>query len=266
MYEPEGGNVVPSGVQKPQPRRRRAAKRGRPNIASHSRVSPPPPGRKHPKLQAGIGAHTQGLQNHNAMGVWVGVQPGRRPVGKGGRRPWPGPCNGPLNPDRAPVFSSPETIPEIAAIGRALPSVADRRGRPITILSRGLGLLIGAYERRIKFLAEKAAAADFATNCFPSPFPTISTQSKRTCCVRRDRARFQQGRHRRASKSDQTEKQPMDLVAGQRAVAVRRGNAVPEPTLTTIFGCTQRQSIPFPRLLPRIRAAGQSWLPSDDRM
>ena len=53
-----------------------------------------------------------------------------------------------------------ETIPEIEALGRRLPLIADRDGE-YYLRQEGLGLLVGAYEKGGKFWAEDGTPMDF---------------------------------------------------------------------------------------------------------
>jgi dimethylglycine dehydrogenase len=71
----------------------------------------------------------------------------------------------PLIPTEHQYFVT-ETIPEIAAMGRRLPSVADRDGE-YYLRQEGLGLLVGAYEKDMKFWAEDGTPADFGHELFP---------------------------------------------------------------------------------------------------
>ena len=53
-----------------------------------------------------------------------------------------------------------ETIPEIEALGRRLPLVADRDGE-YYLRQEGLGLLVGAYEKDGRYWAEEGTPMDF---------------------------------------------------------------------------------------------------------
>ncbi|MDQ2092732.1 FAD-dependent oxidoreductase [Rhodobacteraceae bacterium 10Alg 79] len=70
----------------------------------------------------------------------------------------------PLQPAEHQYFVT-ETIPEIAALDRRLPSVADRDGE-YYMRQEGQGLLIGAYERDMRFWAEDGTPPDFGHELF----------------------------------------------------------------------------------------------------
>ena len=65
-----------------------------------------------------------------------------------------------------------ETIPEIAALDYRLPSVADRDGE-YYMRQEGEGLLIGAYEKDMRFWAEKGTPLDFGHDLFPDDLERI---------------------------------------------------------------------------------------------
>ena len=70
-----------------------------------------------------------------------------------------------------------ETIPQIAAMDRRLPSVADRDGVKYYLRQEGQGLLVGAYERDMRYLGRGGHAAKAsATSCSPM----TSSGSRRT--------------------------------------------------------------------------------------
>ena len=77
----------------------------------------------------------------------------------------------PLQPAEHQYFVT-ESIPEIEAMGRRLPMVADRDGE-YYLRQEGNGLLIGAYERDMKFWAEDGTPADFAHDLFPDDLERI---------------------------------------------------------------------------------------------
>ena len=83
----------------------------------------------------------------------------------------------PLIPTEHQYFVT-ETIPEIAALGRRLPSVADRDGE-YYLRQEGLGLLIGAYERNMKFWAEDGTPLDFGHELFPDDLDRIEENMMR---------------------------------------------------------------------------------------
>ncbi|MEL7282214.1 MAG: FAD-dependent oxidoreductase [Pseudomonadota bacterium] len=78
----------------------------------------------------------------------------------------------PLQPTEHQYFVT-ETIPEIEAVGQRLPSVADRDGE-YYLRQEGKGLLIGAYERDMRFWAEDGTPLDFAHDLFPDDLERIA--------------------------------------------------------------------------------------------
>ncbi|MFM7444475.1 MAG: FAD-dependent oxidoreductase, partial [Tabrizicola sp.] len=77
----------------------------------------------------------------------------------------------PLMPTEHQYFVS-ETIPEIAAMDRRLPSVADRDGE-YYLRQEGKGLLVGAYERDMKFWAEDGTPQGFGHELFADDLERI---------------------------------------------------------------------------------------------
>ncbi|MDR6264248.1 FAD-dependent oxidoreductase [Roseobacter sp. N2S] len=71
-----------------------------------------------------------------------------------------------------------ETIPEIAAMDRRLPSVADRDGE-YYMRQEGNGLLIGAYEKNLKFWAEEGTPAGFGHELFDGDLDRIMDNLER---------------------------------------------------------------------------------------
>jgi dimethylglycine dehydrogenase len=156
MYEPEGGNVDPSGVTAAYAAgaRQRGAEihRFTPVTATEAQ----PDGSWIVRTPKGD-IHTQWVIN--AAGLW-----GREVAAMAGLQL-------PLIPTEHQYFVT-ETIPEIAAMGRRLPSVADRDGE-YYLRQEGLGLLIGAYERNMKFWAEDGTPLDFGHELFPDDLDRI---------------------------------------------------------------------------------------------
>ncbi|RUY21182.1 FAD-dependent oxidoreductase, partial [Mesorhizobium sp. M7A.F.Ca.CA.004.12.1.1] len=156
MYEPEGGNVDPSGVTAAYAAgaRQRGAEihRFKPVTATEAQ----PDGSWIVRTPKGD-IHTQWVVN--AAGLW-----GREVAAMAGLQL-------PLIPTEHQYFVT-ETIPEIAAMGRRLPSVADRDGE-YYLRQEGLGLLIGAYERKMKFWAEDGTPLDFGHELFPDDLDRI---------------------------------------------------------------------------------------------
>ena len=82
----------------------------------------------------------------------------------------------PLIPTEHQYFVT-ETVPELAEMDRRLPSVADRDGE-YYLRQEGNGLLVGAYERDMRFWAEEGTLSASATSCSR----TTSSGSRTTCC------------------------------------------------------------------------------------
>jgi len=83
----------------------------------------------------------------------------------------------PLQPTEHQYFVT-ETIAEIAAMDRRLPSVADRDGE-YYLRQEGQGLLVGAYEKDLKFWAEEGTPLDFAHDLFPDDLERIEDNMMR---------------------------------------------------------------------------------------
>ena len=83
----------------------------------------------------------------------------------------------PLQPTEHQYFVT-ETIAEIDAMDRRLPSVADRDGE-YYLRQEGKGLLIGAYERDLKYWAEDGTPLDFAHDLFPDDLERIEDNMMR---------------------------------------------------------------------------------------
>ncbi len=71
-----------------------------------------------------------------------------------------------------------ETISQIAALDRRLPSIADRDGE-YYLRQEGQGLLVGAYERDMKFWAENGTPLDFGHELFPDDLERIEPNMMR---------------------------------------------------------------------------------------
>ncbi|TPL51821.1 FAD-dependent oxidoreductase [Mesorhizobium sp. B2-4-6] len=162
MYEPEGGNVDPSGVTAAYAAgaRQRGAEihRFTPVTATEAQAD----GNWIVRTPKGD-IHTQWVVN--AAGLW-----GREVAAMAGLQL-------PLIPTEHQYFVT-ETIPEIASMGRRLPSVADRDGE-YYLRQEGLGLLIGAYERNMKFWAEDGTPMDFGHELFPDDLDRIEENMMR---------------------------------------------------------------------------------------
>ncbi|WP_133117150.1 GcvT family protein, partial [Mesorhizobium sanjuanii] len=156
MYEPEGGNVDPSGVTAAY------AAGARQRGAEIHRFTPVTATEAQPDGSWIVRTPKGDIQTQwvvNAAGLW-----GREVAAMAGLQL-------PLIPTEHQYFVT-ETIPEIAALGRRLPSVADRDGE-YYLRQEGLGLLIGAYERKMKFWAEDGTPLDFGHELFPDDLDRI---------------------------------------------------------------------------------------------
>lgn len=162
MYEPDGGNVDPSGVTNAY------AVGARQRGAEIHRFTPvtatiqQPDGSWIVETPKG-NIHTQWVVN--AAGLW-----GREVARLAG-------IELPLQPTEHQYFVT-ETIAEIAAMDRRLPSVADRDGE-YYLRQEGKGLLIGAYERDVRFWAEEGTPLDFAHDLFPDDLERIEENMMR---------------------------------------------------------------------------------------
>ncbi len=85
----------------------------------------------------------------------------------------------PLVPTEHQYFVT-EEIPEIAALDRELPSVADRDGE-YYLRQEGKGLLVGAYERDGKFWAKDGTPLNFGQELFPDDLDRITENVMRAC-------------------------------------------------------------------------------------
>ncbi|WP_170479565.1 GcvT family protein [Ruegeria arenilitoris] len=156
MYEPDGGNVDPSGVTMAY------AAGARQLGASIERFCPVIGTDLQPDgswiVRTGKGdVHTQWVVN--AGGLW-----GREVAALAGIKL-------PLQPTEHQYFVT-ETIDEVASLGRRLPSIADRDGE-YYFRQEGNGLLIGAYEKDMRFWAENGTPLDFAHDLFPDDLDRI---------------------------------------------------------------------------------------------
>jgi dimethylglycine dehydrogenase len=156
MFEPDGGNVDPSGVTNAY----------------------------------AVGARQRGAEIHRftpvtateqqADGTWIVKTP------KGDiKTPWVVNAAGlwgrevaklagielPLQPTEHQYFVT-EAMPDVQAHGTRLPSVSDRDGE-YYLRQEGNGLLVGAYEKDMKFWAEEGTPLDFAHDLFPDDLERI---------------------------------------------------------------------------------------------
>jgi len=164
MFEPDGGNVDPSGVTHAyaQGARKLGAEihRFTPVTATTQR----PDGSWDVETPAGT-IHADVVVN--AAGLW-----GREVAAMAG-------FTLPLMTMEHQYFVT-ETIPEIAALGRRLPSVADRDGE-YYLRQEGLGLLVGAYEKDGRFWAENGTPMDFGHELLPDDLDRIEENIMRAC-------------------------------------------------------------------------------------
>ena len=156
MSEPDAGKVDPSGVT--MAFAAGARKRGA-EIYRHTPVlgtEPQGDGSWIVRTTKGD-IHTQWVVN--AAGLW-----GREVAAMAG-------LTLPLQPTEHQYFVT-EPIPEIAALGRLLPSIADRDGE-YYMRHEGEGLLIGAYEKDMRFWAEDGTPLDFGHDLFQDDIERI---------------------------------------------------------------------------------------------
>ncbi|MFN3642515.1 MAG: FAD-dependent oxidoreductase [Gemmobacter sp.] len=156
MYEPDGGNVDPSGVTHAY------AAGARKMGAEIHRFTPVTGTEAQPDGTWIVRTDRGEIRTPwviNAAGLWA------REVGRMAGLELP------LIPTEHQYFVT-ETIPEIAGAGRRLPSVADRDGE-YYLRQEGLGLLVGAYERAMKFWAEDETPAGFGHELFADDLDRI---------------------------------------------------------------------------------------------
>jgi dimethylglycine dehydrogenase len=162
MFEPEGGNVDPSGVTAAY------AAGARQRGAQIHRFTPVT-GTEQQADGSWIVRTTKGdIQTQwvvNAAGLWAREVAAMACVTL------------PLIPTEHQYFVT-ETIPQIAGMGRRLPSVSDRDGE-YYLRQEGLGLLVGAYERDMKFWAEEGTPLDFGHELFPDDMERIEENMMR---------------------------------------------------------------------------------------
>ncbi|WP_136443661.1 GcvT family protein [Pacificoceanicola onchidii] len=162
MFEPDGGNVDPSGVTAAYAAGARA--RGA-DIHRHTPVTATeqqPDGTWIVRTPKGD-IRTDWIVN--AAGLW-----GREVAALAG-------ITLPLQPTEHQYFVT-ETIHEIKELDRRLPSVADRDGE-YYLRQEGQGLLIGAYERDVRLWAEQGTPLDFAHDLFPDDLDRIEDNMMR---------------------------------------------------------------------------------------
>jgi dimethylglycine dehydrogenase len=156
MYEPDGGNVDPSGVTHAY------AAGARQRGAEIHRFTPVTGTERQPDGTWIVRTDKGEIRTPwvvNAAGLWA-----REVAAMAG-------LTLPLMPTEHQYFVT-ETIPEIAALGRRLPSIADRDGE-YYLRQEGQGLLVGAYERDMRFWAEDGTPASFGHELFPDDLERI---------------------------------------------------------------------------------------------
>ncbi len=156
MWEPSGGNVDPSGVTNAY------AAGARQKGAEIHRFTPVTATEAQPDGSWIVRTPKGDIKTPwviNAAGLW-----GREVAAMAG-------IELPLQPTEHQYFVT-ESIPEIAAIDRRLPSVADRDGE-YYMRQEGKGLLIGAYEKDMRFWAENGTPLDFAHDLFADDLDRI---------------------------------------------------------------------------------------------
>ncbi|MEL7131470.1 MAG: FAD-dependent oxidoreductase [Pseudomonadota bacterium] len=156
MYEPDGGNVDPSGVT-------HAYAIGARKMGAEVQRFTPVTGTEAQPDGSWIVRTTKGDIRTpwviNAAGLW-----GREVAALAG-------LELPLIPTEHQYFVT-ETIAEIAGLDRRLPSVADRDGE-YYLRQEGKGLLVGAYEKDMRFWAENGTPLDFAHDLFADDLERI---------------------------------------------------------------------------------------------
>ncbi|MEM9580514.1 MAG: FAD-dependent oxidoreductase [Pseudomonadota bacterium] len=162
MWEPDGGNVDPSGVTQAY------AAGARQHGAEIHRFTPVTATQEQGDGTWIVRTPKGDIKTPwvvNAAGLW-----GREVAALAG-------IEMPLQPTEHQYFVT-ETIAEIAAMDRRLPSVADRDGE-YYMRQEGQGLLVGAYERDMRFWSEAGTPLDFAHDLFPDDLDRIEDNMMR---------------------------------------------------------------------------------------
>jgi dimethylglycine dehydrogenase len=162
MWEPEGGNVDPSGVTQ-------AYAAGARSMGAEIHRFTPVTG-THPQADGSWIVETPKGEIRtdwvvNAAGLW-----GREVAALAG-------LTLPLMPTEHQYFVT-DTIAEIAGLDRRLPSVADRDGE-YYLRQEGQGLLVGAYEKDMRFWAEDGTPAGFGHELFADDLDRIADNMMR---------------------------------------------------------------------------------------
>ncbi|MEM9550706.1 MAG: FAD-dependent oxidoreductase, partial [Pseudomonadota bacterium] len=156
MFEPDGGNVDPSGVTNAYATGARLRGADIQRFTPVTGTDPQPDGTWIVRTPKGD-IRTEWVIN--AAGLW-----GREVAALAG-------LELPLQPTEHQYFVT-ETIAAIDALDRRLPSVADRDGE-YYLRQEGKGLLVGAYERDYRLWAENGTPLDFAHDLFPDDLERI---------------------------------------------------------------------------------------------
>ncbi len=162
MWEPDGGNVDPSGVTNAY------AMGARQRGAEIYRFTPVTATEQQPDGTWIVRTPKGDIQTQwviNAAGLW-----GREVARMAG-------IELPLQPTEHQYFVT-ETIAEIEGMDRRLPSVADRDGE-YYLRQEGKGLLVGAYEQNLKFWAEDGTPPDFGHELFDDDLERIEDNMMR---------------------------------------------------------------------------------------
>ncbi len=162
MYEPDGGNVDPSGVTAAYAAGARARGAEIHRFAPVTATEQMPDGTWLVRTEKG---DIRADWVVNAAGLW-----GREVARMAG-------IELPLQPTEHQYFVT-ETIPEIAAMDRRLPSVADRDGE-YYLRQEGQGLLVGAYERDVRLWAEEGTPGGFGHELFADDLERIEENMMR---------------------------------------------------------------------------------------
>ncbi|KEJ94824.1 dimethylglycine dehydrogenase [Pseudosulfitobacter pseudonitzschiae] len=162
MWEPEGGNVDPSGVTNAYAAGARAMGAEIVRFCPVTGTEQQADGTWIVRTEKGDIATPWVV---NAAGLW-----GREVAAMAG-------LTLPLQPTEHQYFVT-ETIPEIAALDRRLPSVADRDGE-YYLRQEGKGLLVGAYEKDMRFWAEDGTPPGFGHELFADDLERIEDNMMR---------------------------------------------------------------------------------------
>ena len=156
MHEPDGGNVDPSGVTHAYAIG--ARKRG----AEIHRFTPVTGTEQQDDGSWIVETSKGAIRTHwvvNAAGLWAREVAAMAGIAL------------PLQPTEHQYFVT-ETMADVKAAGRRLPSISDRDGE-YYLRHEGNGLLVGAYEKDVKFWAEQGTPDDFAHDLFPDDLERI---------------------------------------------------------------------------------------------